>query len=295
MMIRGLGRALLGTFLMSGVASQSWAAQPPGPPPPRSAREAAQSDFTGNWVAQVTEDWRWRMLTAPVGDTEGIPMNPAGVEQAKKWDLAADNAAGNQCRAYGAAAIMRQPTRVRVSWADDNTLKFEMDAGTQTRLFHFGAPAPAGGERSLQGYSMAEWMRPPPARTGNALNQQEGLPTRTVTAPTAAPVTFSDARGSLKVQTSRLTAGYLRKNGVPYSENAVVTEYYDRLQFFGVDYLQVTTIVQDPTYLGVPYIVSNQFKREADGSKWNPSPCRTDPPGKARPPIGNFGIQGRGE
>jgi len=280
---------------MSGVASQSWAAQPPGPPPPRSAREAAQSDFTGNWVAQVTEDWRWRMLTAPVGDTEGIPMNPAGVEQAKKWDLAADNAAGNQCRAYGAAAIMRQPTRVRVSWADDNTLKFEMDAGTQTRLFHFGAPAPAGGERSLQGYSMAEWMRPPPARTGNALNQQEGLPTRTVTAPTAAPVTFSDARGSLKVQTSRLTAGYLRKNGVPYSENAVVTEYYDRLQFFGVDYLQVTTIVQDPTYLGVPYIVSNQFKREADGSKWNPSPCRTDPPGKARPPIGNFGIQGRGE
>lgn len=295
MKIRGLRGALLGTFVLSGVASQSWAAQPPGPPPPRSAKEAAQTDFTGNWVAQVTEDWRWRMLTAPVGDTEGIPMNPAGIEQAKKWDLAADNAAGNQCKAYGAGAIMRQPTRVRVSWADDNTLKFEMDAGTQTRLFRFGAPAQAGSERTLQGYSVAEWMRPPPARTGNALNQQEGLPGRTVAAPAAMPVAFSDSRGSLKVQTTRLTAGYLRKNGVPYSENAVVTEYYDRLQFFGVDYLQVTTIVQDPTYLPVPYIVSNQFKREPDGSRWNPTPCHTDPPGKARPPIGDFGIQGRGE
>ena len=84
--------------------------------------------------------------------------------------------------------------------------------------------------------------------------------------------------GGLKVVTKNLRAGYLRKNGVPYSENAIVTEYYDRVSVFGVDYLHVTTIVEDPTYLTQPFITSTEFKREADGSKWSPSPCKTDPP-----------------
>lgn len=299
MKIRGIPTSLLGTALLAGVVSTSWAAQPPGPPPPpRSAREAAQSDLTGNWVAQVTEDWRWRMLTAPIGDTQGVPVNPAALAVSKKWSLDADNANGDQCKAFGAAAIMRQPTRVRVSWADDNTLKFEMDAGTQTRLLKFGAPAPTSGERTLQGNSVAEWMRPPPAFAGNSLNQQVGLPGRAPAVPNAVPAAPAGppvARGSLKVNTTNLKAGYLRRNGVPYSENAVMTEYYDRLSFFGVDYLQVTTIVQDPTYLTVPFVVSNQFKREADGSKWNPTPCHTDPPGNASPPVNDFGNQGRAQ
>ncbi len=289
--------ALSGAFILMGTVSAVWAAQPPGPPPPpRSAREGAQADLTGNWVAQITEDWRWRMLTAPIGDTQGVPVNPAGLAIAKQWSLDKDNANGDQCKAFGAAAIMRQPTRVRVSWVDDNTLKFEMDAGTQTRLFNFVPPAQAGGERTLQGTSVAQWMRPPPAPIGNTLNQQIGLVApRAPAAGNAAPATPPIARGSLKVNTANLKAGYLRRNGVPYSENAVVTEYYDRLNFFGVDYLQVTTVVQDPTYLTVPFIVSNQFKREADGSKWNPTPCHTDPPGNASPPVGDFGNQGRAQ
>jgi hypothetical protein len=294
MKIRGIPTSLLGAALLAGVVSTSWAAQPPGPPPPRSAREAAQSDLTGNWVAQVTEDWRWRMLTAPIGDAEGVPLNPAGREFSSRWNLEADNAKGDQCKAYGAAAIMRMPTRVRVSWADDNTLKFEMDAGTQTRLLKFGAANTAAAERTLQGTSVAEWMRPPPAFQGNSLNQQAGLPGRAPVAqgaPPPAPVA-TVARGSLKVQTTNLKAGYLRKNGIPYSDNVVMTEYYDRVNFFGVDYLQVTTVVVDPTYLTVPFIVSNQFKREPDGSKWNPTPCRTDPPGNTNRPKGDFGIQG---
>lgn len=286
--------ALLGTFVLAGAGSAAWAAQPPGPPPPRSAREGAQADLTGNWVAQVTEDWRWRMLTAPVGDVEGVPLNPAGTALAKKWSLDADNANGDQCKAFGAAAIMRQPTRVRVSWADDNTLKFEMDAGTQTRLFKFGAPAQAGGERTLQGTSVAQWLRPPPGLPDFGLIQQAGLPGRTPPAGNPFLAMSQVPRGSLKVNTTNLKAGYLRKNGVPYSESAVMTEYYDRINLFGVDYLQVTTIVQDPTYLLVPFVVSNQFKREADGSKWNPTPCHTDPPGKTSPPVGNFGVQGGG-
>lgn len=295
MKMRGIPRALLGTLALTAAVSVSWAAQPPGaPPPPRSAREGAQADLTGNWVAQVTEDWRWRMLTAPIGDAEGVPLNPAGVEFSKKWNLEADNAGGNQCKAFGAAAIMRQPTRVRVSWADDNTLKFEMDSGTQTRLFNFVPPSQASAERTLQGTSVAQWMRPPPAFNGNTLNQQVGLPGRAPAvrpAAPAAPAAPPVARGSLKVNTTNLKAGYLRRNGIPYSDNAVMTEYYDRVNFFGIDYLQVTTVVVDPAYLTVPFVVSNQFKREPDGSKWNATPCHTDPPGKTSPPVGTFNGQ----
>ena len=52
---------------------------------------------------------------------------------ADTWDIAKDQAAGEQCRAFGAAGLMRLPTRVEISWADDNTLKIETDAGQQTR------------------------------------------------------------------------------------------------------------------------------------------------------------------
>jgi hypothetical protein len=73
---------------------------------------------------------------------------------------------------------------------------------------------------------------------------------------------------------------------VPYSDKAVVTEYYDRLTLFGNDYLQVVTVVTDPTYLAAPFTVSNQFKRERDDSKWRPTPCATDPAlGKYQPPV----------
>jgi hypothetical protein len=221
------------------------------------------------------------MMTAPVGDYQGVPLNPAGVGLAKKWNLAADIASNSQCKAWGAGGIMRQPTRLRVSWADDNTLKFETDSGTQTRLFKFGKSGQPIGARSLQGDSVAVWMRPPPERALNQLNQQVGLPGVPAVATNAAPSAPAADNNSLKVVTGNLTAGYLRKNGIPYSENAIVTEYFDRVTFFGVDYLNVVTIVTDPTYLTAPFTVSGSFKREPNGSKWNPGPCNTRPPGNS--------------
>lgn len=76
--------------------------------------------------------------------------------------------------------------------------------------------------------------------------------------------------------TTNLQAGWLRKNGVPYSENAVVTEYYDRFRDpTGSEWLVVTTIVNDPTYLQQEFVTSSHFKKEPDGSKWAPAPCKT--------------------
>jgi hypothetical protein len=203
------------------------------------AKASAPVDLTGYWVALVTEDWRFRMVTPRKGDYRTVPLTEEARKIADTWDPAADEAAGNQCKAYGAGAIMRAAARFHITWQDDSTLRVDSDYGTQTRLFHFKA-APPPRERTWQGYSVAEWQRP----------------------------------ASLKVATTDMKSGYLRKNGVPYSENAAVTEYFDIAPFpGGSQVLLATTIVDDPRYLQQPFMVSSQFKKEADGSKWDPTPC----------------------
>jgi hypothetical protein len=271
------------------------AAQPPGPPPPRSPRAAAQVDLTGNWVAQVTEDWRWRMITPPKGDYASVPLNPLGRQVADRWDPAADATAGEACRAFGAGGLMRLPTRLKIDWTNEDTLRIETDLGSQVRVLHFDRAARADPAPSWQGHSVAEWLGvPPPANpfgalvapTQEAAAARAGSPTPGSPPGVAARAAVPPTRGSLKVVTTNLRPGYLRKNGVPYSENAVVTEYYDRFAMFGNDYLQVVTIVTDSTYLTTPFVVSNQFKREPDDTKWNPTPCATDAPlGTFQPPA----------
>ena len=202
------------------------------------AKASAPIDITGYWVAYVTEDWRFRMVTPRKGDYQNVPMTDQARKIADAWDPAADEASGSQCKSYGAAAIMRVPARFHITWQDDNTLRVESDSGTQSRIFHFNATPP--GERTWQGKSTAQWQRP----------------------------------SSLKVSTNNLRAGYLRKNGVPYSENAAVTEYFDMAPLpSGGQVLMVTAIVDDPQYLAQPFTVSSQFLKEADGSKWDPTPC----------------------
>jgi hypothetical protein len=274
--------------------SAALSAQPPAPPPPaRSPRAAAQADVTGNWVAQITEDWRWRMITPPKGDYASVPLNPLGRQVADRWDPAADSAAGEACRAFGAGGIMHLPTRLKLAWTNDSTLRIETDLGSQVRTLHFDRAAPADAAPSWQGHSVAEWLGVPPLANpfgGLVAPTQEAAAARGG-APGAAPgggarAQLPPARGSLKVVTTNLRPGYLRKNGVPYSERAFVTEYYDRFAMFGNDYLHVVTVVTDPTYLTTPFVVSNQFKREPDDSKWNPTPCATDAPlGTFQPPA----------
>jgi hypothetical protein len=235
-------------------------------------------------VSVVTVDWRWRMVTPAKGDIASVPLNADGRKAAQAWDLAADNAAGNQCRAYGAGGIMRVPGRIRISWQNDQTLKIETDAGRQTRLFTFASavpgspavrPAAAAGERTWQGQSVAQWVRQAQTR-GLGFGGRGAL-----------------AGGSLRVITSNVRTGYLRKNGIPYSEEAVITEQFNRHDEPNGDvWITVTTIVDDPKYLNQPFITSSSFKKESDPSKWTPTACETDAPlekpvqGRAAGPFG---------
>ena len=221
-------------------------------------------DLTGYWVSLIDDEWRWRMMTPAKGDFSFVPLNAEGRRVANLWDLAADEAAGNQCRAFGAAGIMRLPERLHITWADDNTLEIDIDAGMQKRLLHFDGSKWNGVEPTWQGDSVATWEKQP---------QFNGFGR-----PVAGP---PPPGGSLKVVTTHLRPGYLRKNGVPYSANAVLTEYFDRLDTDGETYLVVTGVVEDPRYLTGRFMTTEQFKLESSGAKWNPTPCETAPPTRA--------------
>lgn len=237
----------------------------PPPQPPVNPRAIAPLDLTGYWVSLVTEDWRFRMITPDKGDYASVPLNSDGKRVADTWDPAKDEADGDQCKSYGAAAIMRVPTRLHISWENDTTLRVETDAGTQTRLFHFNVSFPRESAPQWQGYSIAEWNG---LRRNGFLNLS-GFGTASGAAQPA-------PEGYLKVVTEQMRPGYLRKNGVPYSANAKVEEDFDSFKTPNGDrWLVVTTIVTDPQYLTEPFITSTHFKKLPDASGWNPTPCET--------------------
>ena len=215
--------------------------------PPQTAKAAALIDLTGYWVSVVTEDWRYRMVTPARGDYQGVPMTPAARAIADAWDPAKEEASGDLCKSYGAPALLRVPGRLHITWQDDQTLRMDADAGKQTRTFHFGDWKAPAGPRTIQGDSVAEWQ----AGGGRGATD-----------------------GTLQVTTSNLKAGFLRKNGVPYSENASLKEYFEVItQPDGTPLLVVTIVTTDPEYLRQPFVISSHFKKEPGDAKWSPTPC----------------------
>ena len=222
---------------------------PAAPPPTPQASSAV--DLTGYWVSVIVEDWKWRMVTPKKGVFEGVPLNAAGRKVGDSWDPARDEAAGEQCRAYGAGNFMRLPGRLHITWQDANTLKVERDSGTQTRLFQFGGGT-AAGPPSWQGHSLASWTQPPGRGRGGG----------------------AKTGGSLKVVTTNLRPGYVRKNGAPYSARAVVTEYFDVNTLpNGDQWMTVTTKVDDPEYYVRHYLTTSDFLKLPNDSGWAPTPC----------------------
>ena len=244
---------------------------------PATPKGSSPIDVTGYWVALVTEDWRYRMLNAPKGDYYSIPLNAEGKRVGDTWDPAKDIAAGKQCLSYGAPNIMRQPARLHITWSNDSILKVEIDAGKQTRMFLFGpTPAPPA-EPTMQGTSVAVWQTPQSIRAYTSkISAQDPNTPGFRDASMASPPAPPDIRrlgGTLKVVTTHIKPGYLRNNGVPFSADAILTEYYDVHRRGNDEYLIQTQIVEDPKYLNAPWVVSSHFRREPDGSKWDPEPC----------------------
>ena len=233
----------------------------PAVPTPQAS---APFDLTGYWVSLIVDEWRFR-VTPQKGDIPYLPLNPEARRIANDWDPAKDEAAGQACKAYGAVGVMQRPGRLHITWDNADTLKIDADAGTQSRLLHF-APAPPAqsGQPTWQGYSVAEWQVP------GARGRRGALPPPSDASPTAI------RPGTLKIVTTKMLPGYIRKNGVPYSGNAVLTEYVNRLPGQeGDSYIALTATVDDPTYLTGPFIRTYTFKKQPDASGWEPTPCWT--------------------
>ena len=200
----------------------------------------APFDLKGRWVAVITEDWRFRMVTPPKGDFTSIPLTAEGRRVAGLWDPEKDQANGDACKAYGVGNVMRMPLRLNISENGDGSWRIETDHGQQVRTLYFKEPKlPAVTARTWQGESVATWEE-----------------------------------NTLKVVTKNMRAGYLRRNGVPYSENAVVTETFIRhSEGAAGEWFTVSTVVEDPLYLREPFLTSSSFKRLTNEKDWKPGPC----------------------
>lgn len=253
-----------------------------GPDAPQTPQSMAPIDLVGTWVAVVSEDWRWRMMTPAKGDYASVPLNDAGRKAADGWDYAAEQTPDNACKPFGVGNIVRMPGRVRIGWQDPAMLRLEFDAGTQTRLLHFAARQPTG-PPTWQGHSQAAWeiagqqievdrngTPVAAAAAGGGRGRGRGGRGAGAEAPRG---------GSLKVTTTAFRPGFLRKNGVPYGAAASISEYFDRIAYPNGDVvLLVRTVVDDPQYLQLPFITSTHFKLEPNDAKWKATPCAIDPP-----------------
>ena len=143
-----LERLFVGVAVLGVMAAVSVSAQRGGGAAPAAAPQTPQAsapiDLTGYWVSIVNEDWRWRMVTPPKGDYASVPISPEGRKVADTWDVSKDGS----CMAFGAAGLMRMPTRLNITWENPNTLKLDTDAGQQTRRLVFD-------KRQLAGF----WVR----------------------------------------------------------------------------------------------------------------------------------------
>jgi hypothetical protein len=282
--------ALAGVFAI--IQGQAVAQAPPAAQPPETGQNAALIGLTGYWVSVIDQDWRFRMLTPPKGDSAEVPLNAAGRKILDQFDPAQYGGEKYQtsgivdCRAYGAAGLMHLPMRLHITWASPDVLKIETDWGGQTRLLHFnpgrlygdldlalrtGTAGGSHGAASMQGYSEAVWEQPYRLNAAGfqrgAINRPGGLGQGQITVP--------QPGGDLAVVTTDLTPGWLRRNGVPYSARTRVVEHYQAFQDpTGKEWFDVVTEVNDPEYLNTPFITTGDFMKEPDGSKWAPHACK---------------------
>ncbi len=231
------------------VASPAPGAQQPQPVPSGSLVEviddatraaATGVDFTGEWAPRFHEDQPERVPGPELGDYLGIPINPAARMRGETWEASIQTLWEWQCRPHSADYIWRGPSPVRVSKEIDPVSR-------QVTAWH------------------AEWLR--------SVDRQiymDGRPHPSESAPhTWAGFSTGRWEGDmLTIKTTHLKEGYVRRNGLPRSDTATLTEHW---MLYG-DVLTVATIVYDPVYLTEPFIRTTDY--ELDLHQQNPPyPC----------------------
>ena len=198
---------------------------------------AAQTDFSGEWTRIREED---SALNPDIGDWLGIPMNDAARRRAETWDPSSWTLLEWQCRPHGGAYFKREPSALQITKEMDpvtrNVSAYYAEFLRQVRIpiYLDGRPHPSpNAGHTWLGYSTGEWV-------GDVL----------------------------KITTTHLKESYLRRNGIPVSDKATLTEYWMR----NGDYLTVAVIVHDPVYLTEPFIRTTDYELNVH-QQIPPYPC----------------------
>ncbi len=200
----------------------------------------AQVDFSGEWAPRFYEDQLERVPGPEIGDYLGLPLSAAGRMRADSWDASIQTLPEWQCRPHSADYIWRGPSNLRVSKEVDPVSR-------EITAFH------------------AEWLRSidrPIYLDGRPHPPEEALHSW---------AGFSTAKWDGDVMTTKVThlkEGYVRRNGVPRSEKATLTEHWIRHG----DWLTVVTIVNDPVNLTEPFVRSTDYELDLH-QQIPPYPC----------------------
>ncbi|MBV9769042.1 MAG: MBL fold metallo-hydrolase [Bryobacterales bacterium] len=203
----------------------------------------AQIDPTGEWAPQFDEDFLERIPGPDIGDYLGLPINNAARLRGDSWDASLLTLPENQCRPHPSDYAWRGPANLRI-WK-------EVDRDTQKLIAyhtHISWQAP---ERTI-------WMDGRPHPSADAAHTWQGFSTGTWDGDV------------LTITTTHLKEGWIRRNGIPRSENATITEHL----FRHGDRLTVMVIIDDPAYLTEPFVRTTDFAYDAR-QQIAPYPCES--------------------
>ena len=188
----------------------------------------AQADFSGIWAAQYQEDFPERIPGPDLGDYLGLPITPSARQFAESWDPSRITLEEEQCRVHVSPYIYRGPLNLRV-WEERDpqtqelvAIKHHISTYDQTRTIYMdGRPHPGPRARhTWMGFSTGRWQ-------GNML----------------------------VVTTTHIKFGWHRRNGLPMSDRATLTEFFVR----SGDVLTRISVTRDPVYLTEPLVKSEDF------------------------------------
>lgn len=201
----------------------------------------AQKDLSGMWGQRFHEDLPERGGGPEIGDYTGLPVNDAARLRADTWDADKWTVPERQCEPHPADYGPRGPASLRI-WSVVDPISQEVTEWhvtvmwqLQERIIYMdGRPHPSpNAPHTWQGFSTGEW---------------EG--------------------DMLKVTTTHLKEGWVRRNGLPRSDQAVLTEYFIRND----DYLTLVTAVDDPVYLTEPLVRTSDWVADP-GVQLSPFSC----------------------
>jgi hypothetical protein len=209
-----------------------------------SAPAIAQVDLSGNWISRQHEDWQDRGPGPEVVDYLGLPINDEARARALSYSTSALSLPERQCLYYPPHYVVIGPQGIRI-WSD-------VDPNTgATRAWNISAAI----DRAI----ITIWMDGRPHPSTDALHPFAGFTTGVWEGNT------------LKTYTTHVKEGYLRRNGVPTSDQTTVSMSISRHD----DILTITAVIDDPVYLTEPHILSRSWQLDPTALNLTnvPAPC----------------------